>query len=149
MNRVLKILDALGKVIGKWTKDGIEATNAKLNGSFESDDGNGNGVRMFQAMIDFLYESDLIANITCAPNLDPSTGATVGATMMIDIQGNSGAFVIKAGGKTILETDADGGFLIPEFNGGKTGTANFSDGSYLTFKNGVLVGGKTASGEEF
>lgn len=43
MNGVLKILNALGKVIGIWNKDGIEATNAKLNGSFESNDGNGNG----------------------------------------------------------------------------------------------------------
>lgn len=33
--------------------------------------------------------------------------------------------------------------------GGKTGTANFSDGSYLTFKGGILTGGKTASGSTF
>lgn len=32
---------------------------------------------------------------------------------------------------------------------GRTGTAEFSDGSYLTFKGGILVGGKTASGSTF
>ena len=31
---------------------------------------------------------------------------------------------------------------------GKTGRAEFSDGSYLEFKKGVLVGGKTADGGE-
>ena len=29
---------------------------------------------------------------------------------------------------------------------GKTGRAEFSDGSYLDFKNGFLVGGQTADG---
>lgn len=144
MNGVLKILNAVGKVIGIWGKDGITAI-----GTFRSDDERGNGVQIIQAMIDFLYESKLIAGITCAPNIDPSTGETIGATMMVDIQGSSGAFIVKVGDKTILETDKDGGFIIPEFSGGKTGTANFSDGSYLKFKNGVLIGGKTASGTEF
>ena len=31
----------------------------------------------------------------------------------------------------------------------RTGTANFSDGSYLKFVNGILVGGKTATGGSF
>lgn len=31
----------------------------------------------------------------------------------------------------------------------KTGTAEFSDGSYLQFRHGILIGGKTASGSTF
>lgn len=46
---------------------------------------------------------------------------------------------------------------LTEYNGneitnsytGKTGKAEFSDGSYLTFVNGILTGGKTADGTEF
>lgn len=31
----------------------------------------------------------------------------------------------------------------------KTGRAEFSDGSYLEYINGILVGGRTANGTEF
>lgn len=37
-------------------------------------------------------------------------------------------------------------FTMPSFPNAKTGRAEFSDGSYLEFTNGILTGGQTASG---
>lgn len=60
----------------------------------------------------------------------------------------------KASGLRLLFTDGSGGWTFgkdmsptnTKFPGSKTGRAEFSDGSYLKFSNGVLVEGKTAGG---
>ena len=47
--------------------------------------------------------------------------------------------------KTLFSVSSNGG-LTSDGNSGKTGRAEFSDGSYLEFTNGILTGGQTASG---
>lgn len=51
------------------------------------------------------------------------------------------------GANSVVRMNA-GGFKMGE-SSGKSGWARFSDGSYLEFKNGILVGGKTANGTIF
>ncbi|WP_148409917.1 phage tail spike protein [Murimonas intestini] len=67
-------------------------------------------------------------------------GTVMGVTM-ISLQG--GARI--AGAKIINMSDGE----ITGLKDAKSGEARFSDGSYLKFKNGILVGGKTADGTTF
>ena len=67
-------------------------------------------------------------------------GTVMGVTM-ISLQGDARI----AGAKVINMNDGE----IAGLKDAKSGEARFSDGSYLKFKNGILVGGKTASGTTF
>lgn len=66
-------------------------------------------------------------------------------SVFVEAEGN----VTLRGKKVEIQTDTFTIGTISSVYSGKTGTAKFSDGSYLQFVKGVLVGGKTASGSTF
>ncbi len=123
----------------------LEANNCTLGGTFTAKDQNGNGVRIKDATVEFLYENKVIGNMYCVPGIDPGTGQVVSGGVMLDIFGAEGRFDVVINGKKMIGTDGST-MSIPEFDSSKSGKAEFSDGSYLQFTNGVLIGGKTSSG---
>ena len=85
-----------------------------------------------------------------------------GGSKPIFLEWSSGGIVVRYGGtfedvtdsKTLMrvfenavyfDTDKVG----PDGDSGKTGKAEFSDGTYLEFKKGFLVGGKSTEGGSF
>lgn len=78
--------------------------------------------------------------LNSAKLINMDEGTVMGVTM-ISLQG--GARI--AGAKIINMSDGE----ITGLKDAKSGEARFSDGSYLKFKNGILVGGKTADGTTF
>lgn len=73
-----------------------------------------------------------------------------GKTSRLTLTNDGKAMLTSSGSITVGANEALNLSGNPvNIGGGKTGTANFSDGSYLTFKGGILTGGKTASGSTF
>lgn len=138
VNGVLRILDASGKEIGVWDRNGVRAKNVDLEGVF-SNIVNGAGIDIRDKRIQF-YDSGKIS-----ANLLGSSGGGV----WFQALGNTPKYIFvctdESGNNTYpLMVEKDG--LVGKFKAGKTGRAEFSDGTYLQFTGGVCVGGNTKEG---
>ena len=135
VNGVLRILDASGKEIGVWDRNGVRATNVRLEGAFSNLSADKTGVVIEQNRIDYRYKGS-------------SAGwmyVTGGGAMGVYSKNGFNIGYSRNGVITdVVVVDSDDG--PPKLLGGKTGRAEFSDGSYLQFKNGVLTGGNTKEG---
>lgn len=138
--------DANGNVQGRWncsefyTTGPITSDNPKDNYSICINNGccyirgaNGN-------------TTGIISYINGGITIDSYGGKNSRLTL-----GNDGTAMLTSAGNITI--GANGALNLSgnpvNIGNGKTGTANFSDGSYLTFKGGILTGGKTASGSTF
>jgi len=143
-NGVLSMQDSDGNEIGRWNNQGVYA-----KGHYVSEDSSGRKLDIHNAMID-MYSSG-----------GEYEGHVSSASGGIEVRDGYGDYVRVNGGYAQLhgangtQIGTDGTLLISakkiNINGdtAKTGTAVFSDGSYLKFKNGNLIGGRTASGTTF
>lgn len=143
-NGVLSMQDSDGNEIGRWNNQGVYA-----KGHYVSEDSSGRKLDIHNAMID-MYSSG-----------GEYEGHVSSASGGIEVRDGYGDYVRVNGGYAQLhgangtQIGTDGTLLISAkkitINGdtAKTGTAVFSDGSYLKFKNGNLIGGRTASGTTF
>lgn len=143
-NGVLSMQDSAGNEIGRWNNQGVYA-----RGHYVSEDSSGRKLDIHNAMID-MYSSG-----------GEYEGHVSSASGGIEVRDGYGDYVRVNGGYAQLhgangtQIGTDGTLLISAkkitINGdtAKTGTAVFSDGSYLKFKNGNLIGGRTASGTTF
>ena len=143
-NGVLSMQDSAGNEIGRWNNQGVYA-----RGHYVSEDSSGRKLDIHNAMID-MYSSG-----------GEYEGHVSSASGGIEVRDGYGDYVRVNGGYAQLhgangtQIGTDGTLLIfakkITINGdtAKTGTAVFSDGSYLKFKNGNLIGGRTASGTTF
>lgn len=143
-NGILSMQDASGNEIGRWNNRGVYA-----RGHYVSEDSVGRKLDVHNAMID-LYSSG-----------NEYEGRISSASGGIDVRDAHGDYLRLNGGYAQLhgsngaQVGTDGSLLISAkkiiVNGEttKSGTAVFSDGSYLKFKNGNLIGGRTASGTTF
>lgn len=150
---VLKILNESGEQIGIWDNDGIKAINVELEGVFSNVDKKGIGLNIRDRSINFYRNGKRMAAFTAAPNMDAS-GNYLGVDFAFEAFGNSDnsiTFMIHdengSGTKFPFIVSQDG--IKGKFANGKSGKAEFSDGSYLEFVGGCLTGGKTASGTTF
>ena len=143
-NGVLSMQDSAGNEIGRWNNQGVYA-----RGHYVSEDSSGRKLDIHNAMID-MYSSggEYEGHVSSA-----SGGIEVRDGYRDYVRVNGGYAQLHGANGTQIGTD--GTLLISAkkitINGdtAKTGTAVFSDGSYLKFKNGNLIGGRTASGTTF
>lgn len=77
-----------------------------------------------------------------------SNGNNIGKDYMefkLKGENSSYEFYIGESGKPVLQFN-NTGMAIPKIQWSKTGRAEFSDGTYLTFNNGILTGGNAKGG---
>lgn len=140
-NGLAKVLDASGNEIVRLDKNGVYA-----KGGYTSVDGNGKKyVYITSGEICIAGEDEKISGVISYLN----DGIT------IQSYGGSGVshIVFKRDGTTSIwgsngiqlsgKIKTNGSYI------GKTGRAEFSDGSYINFQNGICVGGKTKEGGTF
>lgn len=148
-NGKMVMQDAAGKRVGIWDNEGITTTGPiKSNNTSDKraisinngclyiygDEGKVTGTISFvNGGITIDNTGDKTARITLAQN---------GTAMFVNRNGR-GDMVIGGGDSLSLSAKE---IMI---SGGMTGRAEFSDGSYLEFKSGILTGGKTAGGDLF
>lgn len=146
------MLDAAGKQIGKWDSEGISAL-----GKLESK--NSNDGRAVIIQDGFMYICDASGKKTgrisyynsgiTVDSLDSSGNALARLTMSnsgnVYLVNLSREGTMSIGGGKLLSLSGD----TIEIGNGLTGTAEFSDGSYLTFEGGILTGGRTKDGGTF
>lgn len=147
VNGVLRILDASGKEIGVWDRNGVRATNVDLEGTFSNVDKKGRGLKVERVGLRSYSNSEEIGSITILPVVDGS-GNNIGKEFMeFRLKGEDSRyeFYIGESGRPVLQFN-NFGMVIPKIQGGKTGRAEFSDGTYLTFNNGIMTGGNTKGG---
>lgn len=152
-NGVLRILNASGKEIGVWDKNGVRASNVDLEGTFSNVGNQGYGMKIDDNHIQFYQSGKRMASLT-ASAVRALDGSYLGADFFFEAFGNSNNSITfmahnadQGNPRQLLKITEDG--IIGKFKSGKTGTAEFSDGSWLKFNGGVLIGGKTASGSTF
>lgn len=149
-NGRMTIQDASGNEIGRWDSKGFSAS-----GRFESKNtSDGSSVIIENG---YIYIKNKAGKVTGAISyinggitIDVLVGSnpprlTLSENGNIMLVNDNGKGSCSIGGGEFLSLSADN----ISISGGKTGTAEFSDGSYLQFKSGILVGGRTASGSTF
>lgn len=147
VNGVLRILDASGKEIGVWDRNGVRASNVDLEGTFSNVNEKGRGVKVEKVGLHSYSNNEEIGSISILPVVD-GNGNNIGKDYMefrLKGENSSYEFYIGRSGRPVLQFN-NTGMVIPQFQGGKTGRAEFSDGTYLTYKNGILTGGNTKGG---
>lgn len=138
-NGVLKILGKDGRAVGKWTNEGIVSNDPADNYGLWLNNG-----------IIYIYGKD--GNITGIIKYLTTENGEEG--LMLQSYGGKGSSSIFLrddgvvdiwGDKLTLATQEveTGGSL------GKTGRAEFSDGTYLEYRNGILIGGNAKEGGVF
>jgi len=136
---VLKILGKDGRPVGGWTNDGIVSNDPADNYGIWINNG-----------IVYIYGKDgkltgIIKYLTTESGEEGLILQSYGG------KGNSSIFLCDDGSvdvwgdKISLATDT----LETGGSAGKTGRAEFSDGTYLEYRNGILVGGNTKEGGSF
>lgn len=128
-NGTLKILDASGNVIGTWDKDGVYAKGKFACGKNEY----GRSVELGDGAFKIIASDGSIVGRIIATSND---------CVRIEVGDSSVRIMNNA-----IYFDSTN--IGPGGVNGKTGTAEFSDGSYLNFENGFLVGGNTTEGGPF
>lgn len=149
-NGKMTIQDASGNEIGRWDSKGFSAS-----GRFESKNtSDGSSVIVENG---YIYIKNKAGRVTGAISyinggitIDVLGGSnqprlTLSENGNIMLVNDNGKGSCSIGGGEYLSLSADN----ISISGGKTGTAEFSDGSYLQFKSGILVGGRTSSGSTF
>lgn len=147
VNGVLRILDASGKEIGVWDRNGVRASNVDLEGTFSNVNEKGRGVKVEKVGLHSYSNNEEIGSIAILPVVD-SNGNNIGKDYMeFKLKGKNSSyeFYIGESGKPVLQFN-NTGMAIPKIQGSKTGRAEFSDGTYLTFNNGILTGGNAKGG---
>lgn len=140
-NGILKILDAIGKQIGTWDNSGIHTS-----GVIESNNTSDNySVKLYNGNIMIIGDNGTTTAIISYIN--------DGITIQTYAGNGSASIVLKRNGNVNISA-SDTLYLLPgkistAAGVAKTGRAEFSDGSYLIFKNGMLVGGSTTEGGSF
>lgn len=131
-NGVAKVLDASGNEIVRLDKNGVYAKGKYVCGS----DQYGRSVEISEGAFKVLAQD----------------GTTVGRVIAV----SNKWLRIECGNTSITMLGDSGhvGIMVPssfEINGsvGKSGRAEFSDGSYLNFRHGLLTGGYTTEGGDF
>lgn len=143
-NGVLSMQDSDGNEIGRWNNQGVYA-----KGHYVSEDSIGRKIDLHNAKID-LYSSGGKYTGYISGELD---GIEARATSTDYLNIGKGYSEFNASKRLQLLSKNQIAISAKEIvingNKAKTGTAVFSDGSYLKFVNGNLVGGRTASGTTF
>ena len=133
INGVLRILDASGKEIGSWDKDGVHAEGVFSNLI------NGTGIKINDRRVEFYSDGKISAIMT----------AVSGGVIAFQAFGDASKYSFICtddNGNNSYPLMADKSGLTGKFKAGKTGRAEFSDGTYLQFTGGVCVGGNTKEG---
>ena len=132
---VAKVLDGDGNEIVRMDSDGIVAKGKYV---CEGTDGWDRKVEIYNGTVKFFSsQEETPVFIEYAPNgIDVRVGGTAtdatGSSTVIGIRGKAITF--------LADSISTGGYV------GQTGKAEFSDGTYLEFKNGFLIGGNTKEG---
>ena len=132
---VAKVLDGDGNEIVRMDSDGIVAKGKYV---CEGTDGWDRKVEIYNGTVKFFSsQEETPVFIEYAPNgIDIRVGGTAtdatGSSTVIGIRGKAITF--------LADSISTGGY------NGQTGKAEFSDGTYLEFKNGFLIGGNTKEG---
>lgn len=146
-NGVLIMQDANGNEIGRWNCNGLNATGTFFSKSKKDK----SGVIIQDGMIYFKNElgetTGVISYINDGISLDllgveNSPRISITKTGQVMIVNTAGTGSITIGGGDSVSIDAKN----INIGNGKTGRAEFSDGTYMEFKGGVLVGGNTKEG---
>lgn len=136
-NGIFLMLDGNGKEQGKWDKDGIITT-----GRIKSDN---KATKMAISLYDgriYLYGENGETTGTISYLNDGVTMQTYGGSSIQSITLKKNGETDLSAKKIYLSTEQ----LISRGRVAKSGRAEFSDGSYLEFENGILVGGETKDG---
>ena len=154
----MHILDEKGNQIGLWDNSGITAENAWIKGTITTKNNPYHHyLQMSTGALTLISEKkgklDRIYSIHASEVLSTETGEVLNYGPQFVFHKKCGTFsLVFQNAQPIKswtfgsEGATDGSTRIP---GSKSGRAEFSDGSYLDFKNGFCVGGKTASGSTF
>lgn len=137
-NGILELLDGLGNVIVRLNNSGVYAL-----GSYVCD-GTGNWNKRVEI-------KNGAIKLSKKDGGDPIFIDYVGDTLVIR---KGGSFEDASGGTTLFRVSGDALYLDaktvgPDGYEGKSGRAEFSDGTYLDFRKGFLTGGNTAEGGSF
>lgn len=137
-NGILELLDGSGDVIVRLNNSGVYAL-----GSYVCD-GTGNWNKRVEI-------KNGAIKLSKKDGEDPIFIDYVGDTLVIR---KGGSFEDASGGTTLFRASGDALYLDaktvgPDGYEGKTGRAEFSDGTYLDFRKGFLTGGHTAEGGDF
>ena len=149
-NGKMTIQDASGNEIGRWDSKGFSAS-----GRFESKNtSDGSSVIVENGYIYIKNKAGKVTGAISYINGGVTIDALVGSNPpRLTLSENGNIMLVNDGGKG--SCSIGGGEYLSlsadniSISGGKTGTAEFSDGSYLQFKSGILVGGRTSSGSTF
>lgn len=135
---ILRILGKDGREVGKWTNEGIVSNNP----------GDNYGIWISNGTICIYGKDGKITGI-----IEYVTGSDSEAEgIRMQSYGGSGHSSVRCGDDGKIGIWGDEILLGTEKlntggGQGKTGRAVFSDGTYLEYRNGVLIGGNTAEGE--
>lgn len=143
-NGVLSMQDSSGNEIGRWNNQGVYA-----RGHYVSEDSAGRKIDLHNARID-LYSSGGNYTGHISGELD-GIQARVSSTDYLNVGKGYSEFNVSERLQLLSQKQIaiSAKQMVVNGNTTKTGTAVFSDGSYLKFVNGYLVGGRTASGTVF
>lgn len=146
-NGNLVMLDGNGNEQGRWNNGGIYTT-----GPITSDNPSDNHSVCIDNGCCYLRGADgkiagMISYLNGGITIE-SRGGSKNCRITLAKDGN-----VTIVGEESVTVGANGALNLSgnplKIGNGKSGTANFSDGSYLTFESGLLVGGRTASGAVF
>lgn len=143
-NGVLSMQDSDGNEIGRWNNQGVYA-----KGHYVSEDSIGRKIDLHNAKID-LYSSGGKYIGYISGELD-GIEARATSTDYLNIGKGYSEFNVSKRLQLLSKNQIaiSAKEMVINGNKAKTGTAVFSDGSYLKFVNGNLVSGRTASGTTF
>lgn len=143
-NGVLSMQDSAGNEIGRWNNQGVYA-----KGHYVSEDSAGRKIDLHNGRIDFYSAGgDYASHIS--GELD-GIEARVTPTDYLNVGKGHSEFNVSERLQLLSKDQIaiSAKEMVINGNKAKTGTAVFSDGSYLKFVNGYLVSGRTASGTTF
>lgn len=136
-NGILSMLSEDGKEQGRWDKDGIKSTG-RIKSDNELDK---MAIELFNGYLNIYGENGVKTGIISYLN-DGLTIQCYGGTKISTITlKRNGEVTIGAENLHLSAKNMHAGGQVA-----KTGTAEFSDGTYLKFYNGILVGGETKDG---
>ena len=146
-NGSLVMLDSNGNAQGYWNNGGIYTT-----GPITSDNPSGHYSICIDNGCCYIREANgkiigIISYLNEGITIE-SRGGSKNCRVTLAKDGN-----VMIAGEQSVTISANGALNLSgnplKIGNGKSGTANFSDGSYLTFESGLLVGGQTAGGTVF
>ena len=136
--------DSAGNEIGRWNNQGVYA-----KGHYVSEDFDGRKLDLHNAQIDFYTVGGEHTSYISGSLYGVETRVT--PTDYLNVGKGHSEFNVSDRLQLLSKKQIAifAKEMVINGNKAKTGTAVFSDGSYLKFVNGNLVGGRTASGTTF